>query len=99
MSSLKFDIFIHDERKNLHVLKHLTIMLLDYTMTISQENHNLGVFVIRGFLNTLIPVFYNSYFLVFYSLIHYKDFYFSEFLVLKYLKNPVTQTLMIIYLQ
>ena len=51
-----------------------------------------GVFVFRGFLNTLIPVFQNSSFLVIYSVIYCIGFYFSEFLVLKYLKNPGAQT-------
>ena len=51
-----------------------------------------GVFAFRRFLNTLIPVFQNSNFFGIYSVVHYKGFYFSEFLVLKHLKNPETQT-------
>ena len=52
-----------------------------------------GVFAFRTFLNTLLPVFQNNNFLVIYSVIHYQDSYFSEILVLKYLKKkPETQT-------
>ena len=53
---------------------------------------NSGVLVFRGFLNTLKAEFQNSNFLLIYSVIHFKDFHFSEFLVLKYLKNLETQT-------
>ena len=50
------------------------------------------MFAFRGFLNILKPVFQNNNFLVIYSVIHYKGFYFAEFLVMKYLKKPWTQT-------
>ena len=46
-----------------------------------------GAFAFRGFFNTLLPVFQNNIFLIIYSVIHYQGFYFSEFLVLKYLKK------------
>ena len=51
-----------------------------------------GVFAFRGFLSTLIPVFQCSNFVLIYSVIHLQGFYFSKFLVLKYLKNLGTQS-------
>ena len=48
--------------------------------------------MLQGFLNALVPVFKISNFFVIYSVIRHNDFHFSEFLVLKYLKNLETQT-------
>ena len=51
-----------------------------------------GMFAFRGFLTTLIPVFQNNNILLMLSGIRYKGFYYLEFLELKYLINPGTQT-------
>ena len=51
-----------------------------------------GVIAFREFLITLLPVFQNNNFLVIYSVIHYEGFYFSDFLVTEFLKNPGTQS-------
>ena len=45
------------------------------------------MFALQGFLNILIPVFQNSNFFLIYLLTHFKDFYFSEFLLLKVFKK------------